>query len=81
MGIVQFLLSDRANPNLLGGRERYPVLYAIGHCSPVVVSWLIDAGADINATVEGANPVFVAVTRERLGQQVFGASHGCRGPS
>lgn len=61
---VKILLDNGADANGLGGCKEHPIIVAAGYCSVRVVSWLIDAGADVNAMIEGKNAVLAAVERE-----------------
>ncbi|KAH0157511.1 hypothetical protein KCU67_g7872, partial [Aureobasidium melanogenum] len=69
--VLDLLIGAGANPNNLGGRENYPILYAFSHCDVEIVEDLINAGADVN-TVQHSHPDYHAVerllVRERLQQ-------------
>lgn len=47
--LVKILLDHGADANARGSCARLPIVVASGCCSEKVVSWLIDAGADVNA--------------------------------
>jgi ankyrin repeat protein/DNA polymerase III delta prime subunit len=69
--VVKMLLDHGADSNALGGREVYPIITAAEHCSEQVVGWLIESGADVNATIEGRNAVLAAAGRELLSARVM----------
>ncbi|KAH9895538.1 ankyrin repeat-containing domain protein, partial [Xylariomycetidae sp. FL2044] len=70
--VVRMLLFDYScDSNHLGGCKEFPIIVAAEHCSERVVRWLAEAGADVNATVEGKNAVLAACRREFSGGRIL----------
>lgn len=58
------LLDHGADPNELGGQERFPIQLAAKYCPGHVVQRCILAGADVNATKQGDSALQEAAGRE-----------------
>ncbi|KAF7555581.1 hypothetical protein G7Z17_g2090 [Cylindrodendrum hubeiense] len=69
--VVKILLDNGANPNHLGAQSTYPIQAAADFCSEPAVKWLIEAGADVNATKDEGSSIFRAAGRELSGAGIM----------
>ncbi|KAI0451582.1 ankyrin repeat-containing domain protein [Xylaria acuta] len=64
--VVRVLLDHSADVNLMGGRSRLPLHIAGVYGSQRLVRWMIDAGANVNAVVDGKTALIDAAGGEEL---------------
>lgn len=69
--VIKILLDHGADCNGLGGREKQPLIIAIENWSVKVVTWLIEAGADVGVSSGEENAVRAAVRRRTLAGEVL----------